>query len=262
MTGDSAGDLPVVDPPPLDAGRGAAAGGERDDAARSGGERSAGEEIASDEDRDAGNGVPSGEDGGSVAGVLLAAGTSSRFGAANKLLAPVGGEPIVHRAARTLADAGLDPCLVVVGHEADRIADALAGLSVAAVHNPDYERGQATSVRAGVGALDRERVDAAVFALGDMPFVAADSVRALVAAYRAGAGTALAAAHDGRRGNPVLFDARYFDRLAAVTGDAGGRAVLLESDDAALVETGDPGVRRDVDTPADLQDGPAGDAGA
>lgn len=191
-----------------------------------------------------------------IAGVLLAAGTSSRFGAENKLLADVAGEPIVRRAARTPADAGLAPRVAVVGHEADRVASAVAGLGFETVRNPDYEDGQATSVEAGVSALDGTGVDAAVFALGDAPSVAPATVRKLVAAYRAGRGTALAAACDGERGNPVLFDARYFDQLAGVTGDVGGRAVLLGSDDAALVETGDPGVRFDVDRPGDLEEVP------
>jgi molybdenum cofactor cytidylyltransferase len=186
----------------------------------------------------------------SVAGVLLAAGTSSRFGTANKLLAEVDGEPLVRRAARTLGIADLHPLVAVVGHEADRVREALDGLGFAFVTNPDYAEGQATSVAAGVRSLDA--VDAAVFALGDMPFVDADSVRALVAGYRSGHGTALAAAHGGRRGNPVLFDARHFPALSNVDGDVGGRGILLSAERGALVETGDPGVTRDVDVPDDL----------
>ena len=187
-----------------------------------------------------------------VAGVLLAAGTSSRFGGTNKLLADLDGEPLVRRAARTLAAADLDPLVAVVGHEAARVRDALSGLGFAVVENPDYAAGQATSVRAAVGALDGDRGDAAVFALGDMPAVAPDTVRALVAAHRAGHRTALAAAHEGERGNPVLFDAVHFTALAGVEGDVGGRAILRSGEDSALVETGDPGVRRDVDTRDDL----------
>lgn len=187
-----------------------------------------------------------------VAGVLLAAGASSRFGGANKLLAPVDGDPLVVHAARPLLDAGLDPVVAVVGYESDRVRAALEGLHITVVENPAYEDGQAVSVRAGVQALPVD-VDAAVFALGDMPAVDAASVRALVAAHRAGAGTALAAAYDGQRGNPVLFDSVHFDALANVSGDTGGRRILLESDAAALVETGDSGVCRDVDTPEDLE---------
>jgi molybdenum cofactor cytidylyltransferase len=187
-----------------------------------------------------------------VAGVLLAAGTSSRFDGANKLLARVDDETIVRRAARTLATAGLSPLVAVVGHEGNRVASAVDGLGFEVVHNDAYGHGQSTSVAAGVGALGPD-VDAAVFALGDMPLVHPASVVALVAAYRAGAGTALAAACEGERGNPVLFDARHFPALADVTGDTGGRAILLEGADSALVETGDPGVLRDVDTRSDLE---------
>jgi molybdenum cofactor cytidylyltransferase len=193
--------------------------------------------------------IPPGAEGATVAGVLLAAGTSSRFGERNKLLAAVDGESVVRRAAETLLASGVDPVVVVLGHEADRVRAALAGLDVAFVENPDYREGQATTLGAGVEAV-RERADAAVFALGDMPFVDPASVDALVAAYRAGAGDALAAACDGERGNPVLFDAHFFDDLADVRGDTGGRAILLST--GTLVETGDPGVRRDVDEPSDL----------
>lgn len=201
-----------------------------------------------------------------VAGVLLAAGTGSRFGDANKLLATVEGEPIVRHAARTLVDAGLDPVVVVVGHEADRVRAGVADLPVKTVDNDAYEAGQSTSVRTGIeavregGAQAESAVDAAVVALGDMPFVDSETVETLVAAYAAGVGDALAAAYEGERGNPVLFDRRFFDPLAEVDGDVGGRAILLGDDASALVAVDDPGVRRDVDRPTDLPDDGGGSA--
>jgi len=185
----------------------------------------------------------------SVAGVLLAAGTSDRYGDRNKLLATHDGAPLVRAAARTLLAAPVDPVVVVVGHDADRVSAALDGLDLELVHNDAYATGQASSVRAGVHAV-RDRADAAVVALGDMPFVAPETVARLVDAYAAGAGDALAAAHDGRRGNPVCFDRRFFDALTDVTGDVGGRSILLEN--GTLVDTDDPGVRRDVDQSSDL----------
>ena len=189
-----------------------------------------------------------------VAGVLLAAGTSSRYGESNKLLEPVDGEPMVRRSARTLLAADLDSVTAVLGHDADRVRDALAGLDVGFVENPDYETGQASSVRHAVGRLRTGggRVDAAVFALADMPYVDPGSVDALAATFEATGRSALAAGHDGQRGNPVVFAAAHFDALADASGDTGGRRVLLGSEDAAVVETGDSGVRRDVDRPADL----------
>jgi len=188
-----------------------------------------------------------------VAGVLLAAGTSSRYGDANKLLEPVDGEPMVRRSARTLLDASLDSVTVVLGCDADRVRDALDGLAVELVENPDYEAGQASSVRRAVDHLRHTTdPDAAVFALGDMPYVDPASVDALAAAFDATERSALAAGHDGQRGNPVLFAADHFDALADTSGDTGGRRVLLDADDAAVVETGDSGVHRDVDRPDDI----------
>ncbi|MEF8841256.1 MAG: nucleotidyltransferase family protein [Haloarculaceae archaeon] len=191
-------------------------------------------------------------DGRTVVGILLAGGTSSRFGDANKLLAELDGEPLVRHAAGTLLDAGLSAVVAVFGYEANAVGEALAGLDVCSVRNPDYEAGLSTSVARGVEAADDAGADAVVFLPGDMPGVDPATVALLVDAYRAGLGTALAAAHGGRRGNPVLFDRRYFEALLGVEGDGGGRSVLLGSDDAALVETGDPGVVVDVDTTADL----------
>jgi len=184
-----------------------------------------------------------------VAGVVLAAGTSSRYGDANKLLARVDGERIVARSVQTYLDAAVDPVVVVVGHEAERVRAALPE-GVRVVHNPDYADGQASSVRTGIGAVPD--ADAAVVGLGDMPFVRPDTASLLVRAYRAGAGDPLAAAFDGQRGNPVCFGRQWFDALRDVDGDTGGREILLTAPDAALVETGDPGVRRDIDRPDDL----------
>jgi len=187
-----------------------------------------------------------------VAGVLLAAGDSDRFGERDKLLATLDGEPLVRHAARALTDADVGPVAAVVDPESGVVRDALAGLDLAVVETHAATAGQAASVRRGV-AWARERSDAVVFALGDMPRVDPKTVDRLVTAYDEGEGSALAAGYEGRRGNPVLFDGRHFDALAAVEGDTGGRPVFERADDAAVVETGDPGVRIDVDTPADLE---------
>lgn len=187
-----------------------------------------------------------------VAGILLAAGTSTRFGETNKLLATVDGTPLVRLAAQSLRNSLVDQTVAVTGYEAARVEGVLVDLEIDFVKNPAYEQGQATSVAAGITAV-RAEVDAAVFALGDMPFVATASIDKLIQAYLAGEGDVLAAAVDGERGNPVLFDARYFDALEDVDGDTGGRQLLLENPDSKLVETGDPGVKRDIDVPSDLQ---------
>lgn len=198
---------------------------------------------------------PSTEEGrpeSTVHGVVLAAGTSSRYGTANKLLASVDGEPLVKRAVWTVRDASVDGVTVVVGHEADRVREAIADVDVDVRVNDAFEDGQSTSVATAVEAARGRDVDAIVVALGDMPDVSVESVETLIEVYHRGEADALAAAYDGTRGNPVLFDSRYFDALAAVEGDIGGREILTTDPDAVTVETGDPGVVRDVNRPDDL----------
>lgn len=187
-----------------------------------------------------------------VGGVLLAGGQSTRFEAGNKLLTAVDGTPIVRRSATTLLDSRLEEVVVVVGHQADAVRDALDGVEVATRRNEAYAEGQSTSVREGVSAARERGWDAAVFALGDMPFVSPATVNALLDTYVAGEGSIVAAAYEGKRGNPVLFDAEHFDSLAEVSGDRGGRRIVEESSDAVLVDTGDPGTTRDIDYEADL----------
>ena len=184
--------------------------------------------------------------------VLLAAGRSSRFDGGNKLLTPVDGVPLVRHAATTLLEAAVDDTVVVLGHDAPAVREALSGLGLSFRVNADYADGQSTSVRAGVDAAIQRDWDGTVFALGDMPFIDPASVDALLEWRLRGSEPIVAAAYAGERGNPVLFDASRYDALAGVTGDTGGRRLFDDCADLAIVETGDPGVVRDVDVRSDL----------
>lgn len=186
----------------------------------------------------------------SIHGLLLAAGSSNRFGEKNKLLAPIDGVPVVRHAAKTLVSSSINAITVVLGYEAERIRAVLEDLQVDFVVNTDYEKGQATSVRTGLQAVEEE--EAVLITLGDMPCVSVESIETLLNAYRTGTGAALAAAYKGDRGNPVLFDRAYFDQILAVTGDTGARDVLLNAERPRLVETNDPGVKQDIDQPVDI----------
>ncbi|MFC4405557.1 nucleotidyltransferase family protein [Haloarchaeobius iranensis] len=187
----------------------------------------------------------------SVVGVLLAAGTASRFGDGQKLLAELDGEPLVHHAARTLLDANVDGIVAVLGDRRERVAAALPE-GVETVHNPDYAEGQATTVARGVRAAADRGADAAVIALGDMPCVDAGTVAALVDAFRGTGSDIVVPTAEGRRGNPVLFGAAHFDTLQSVSGDRGGRA-LFDSYPVERVAVADPGIHLDVDTEDDMQ---------
>ena len=184
-----------------------------------------------------------------TAGIVLAAGPSRRMPGVNKLLLPVQGEPMVHRVARTALEALLDPVVVVVGHDAEAVARAVADLPVQVVHNPHWEAGQSTSVRAGLQALP-PGTGAAVFLLGDMPFVPPTLVRALVAAHAQTLAPIVAPRVEHRRGNPVLFDAVTFPDLLALHGDVGGR-VLFDKYPVHTFPWFDETTQRDVDTAAD-----------
>jgi len=188
-----------------------------------------------------------------IGGVVLAAGRSSRMGEANKLLAEVGGVPMVRRVVRTVLDAELDPVVVVVGHDAERVRSALEHLPVRFVSNPDYAVGISTSVRAGVRALVGD-AEGAMIVLGDMPWISEADLRALVAAFGPDQGRGICApVAERKRGNPVLWSARYFDELQTLEGDVGARHLLsVHDEDVCEVSVPGRGVLDDIDTPEAL----------
>ena len=185
----------------------------------------------------------------SLVGVLLAGGASTRFGS-NKLLHPLpDGAPIAVASLRNLR-AAVPRVVAVVRPGADVLAQLLreGGAEVTACDRADDGMGTtlAHAVRASRDA------GGWVVALADMPFIRPDTIQRVAA--RLAAGAALAAPRfAGERGHPVGFAARFGAALAALTGDAGARDLLrAESGALELVDCDDPGVIRDVDTPADL----------
>ena len=194
-----------------------------------------------------------------VAAVVLAAGFSRRMGGTNKLLAPLGDVPIVVRVVDALlASTALQPVLVVVGHEAERVRAALAGRAVDFIENPAYDEGLGASLRAGIEGLSARLdagalvdVDGTLVALGDMPWIRSEHVDALVRAFDpSGPQTICVPVHDRKRGHPVLWSARHFAEMRKLGGDVGARA-LLEKHASAVqnVEVGDAAVHLDIDTP-------------
>jgi CTP:molybdopterin cytidylyltransferase MocA len=180
-----------------------------------------------------------------VAGILLAAGSGSRLGRP-KALVEIGGEPLARRGVALLREGGAAPVVVVTG----AVAVDLPG--VLAVHNPDWPTGMGSSLAAGLATVP-DSCEAAVIALVDQPLVASEAVRRLIAAYRAGAGVAVAA-YGGVPRNPVLLAREHWDAVTALAvGDVGARPFLVAHRDlVTLVECGDAGRPDDVDTLADL----------
>lgn len=190
----------------------------------------------------------------SVGGIVLGAGTSSRFGPANKLLAAVHGTPMIRRVVAIAVESKVDELVVVLGHEASTVAGTLSGLPISTTYNADYAKGQSSSVRRGVEFAQNSGWDAAVVLLGDMPFLNAATIDRLIVAYRSRAESIVAPEYGGQRGNPVLFAQEHFDRLAAVSGDRGGREFLQNCPELVLIDTNDSGVVRDVNDRDDLDE--------
>jgi molybdenum cofactor cytidylyltransferase len=189
-----------------------------------------------------------------VAGIVLAAGLSRRMGAVNKLLAEVDGKALVAHAVTAAMDARLDPVVVVTGHDADAVEEALPPCEVRVLRNPEPARGLASSLIIGLDALPGD-VDAVVVLLADMPRVAAGHVARLTAAFDPDEGRAICApVHRGRRGNPVLFGRQFFAEMRGLSGDKGARDLLAEHAELVFeVVIDDDAVLADVDTPEDLR---------
>ena len=196
---------------------------------------------------------PAPEKGHRIAGLVLAAGRSTRMGGPNKLLEEISGRPLVRIAAEQMLASRAKPVLVVTGHQRERVEQALAGLPVTFVHNPHFADGLSTSLKAGIAAVPAE-ADGAVVALGDMPQVTPKLIDRLIAAFDPERGALVVIPTiGGKRGNPVLWARRFFHDLMTVEGDVGARHLIGGYAEAvAEVPVEDAAAMTDVDTPEAL----------
>jgi molybdenum cofactor cytidylyltransferase len=184
-----------------------------------------------------------------VAGVVLAAGSSTRMGR-NKLLFELDGEALVARAARRAAAAGLDSIVVVLGHEADRVRAALDGVACRPVVNADHRSGQGSSFRFGIAAVPDE-ASAAVVLLADMPEVTAEMIAAVVDLYRETGAPLVLSEYAGVSAPPTLYDRSLFAEIAA--GDGCGRQIVERHRERARSVAWPADRLADVDEPKDLE---------
>lgn len=186
-----------------------------------------------------------------IAGIVLAAGSAGRMGR-NKLLLAVAGESLVHRAARTAGEAGLEPVVVVLGHEAERGRAALEGVRCEIVVNPRHALGQSTSLDAGVAAVPASAA-AAVVLLADMPLVTPAMIRAVVVRHHEGGAPLVSSRYGGVAAPPTLFSRALFRELRGGEGEGRGREVVRRhAGEVAFVEWPASSLV-DVDEAADLE---------
>jgi molybdenum cofactor cytidylyltransferase len=188
---------------------------------------------------------------GPVAGIVLAAGASTRMGR-NKLLLDWHGRPVVQAAVGTALAAGLDPVLGVLGFEADAVRAAVAPLPCRFVVNARHDEGMNRSVCVGVETLPAE-VCAAVVLLADMPLVGAQMIERLVACYRAGTARLIVSEYDGVQAPPTLFDRTLFAELAGPAGRGCAKRMRRRHADEVDVVAWPGDALADLDVPADYE---------
>jgi len=202
-----------------------------------------------------------------IPAIVLAAGRSSRMGRAKATL-PVGdGHTFLTRIVQTFLDAGVDDVIVVVGHDAEAIAASFAasGLPARFVVNGDYDRGQLSSLLAGLRAIDRPGVSAVLVTLVDVPLVSAATVRAVIERYRRSGAPIVRPTAGDRHGHPLLIDRSVFPELRAADLSAGAKPIVRAHASAdGDIAIDDEGAFIDIDTEDDYRkriDDPSGREG-
>jgi molybdenum cofactor cytidylyltransferase len=189
-----------------------------------------------------------------IAAIILAAGSSRRFGSDNKLLAVIEGEPLLRRVVTRFLQSKAGQVLVVTGHQSGLIEAALTGLNVRFVHNDKHLQGMGHTVATGVQALDAA-VRCALITPGDLPGLTTHLIDRLIS-------VSAIAGHDrivhpvlpsGEQRNPVLWPRRFFGELGALTGDSGARGLIQRHKGDVMAVTVDATEAfTDIDRPEDL----------
>jgi molybdenum cofactor cytidylyltransferase len=188
--------------------------------------------------------------------ILLAAGASTRMGAAKQLL-DIGGKPMLRFAAETALASQCDPVIVVLGASEAEIRPALLGLNVEIVVNDRWAEGMGTSIQAGLVALamwelEHREIGGTILALSDQPFVTSIFLRGLVEKHSQSGRPIVAAQYAGTAGVPAFFARETFPLLMALKPEHGCKAVILDHIvDTLLVDC--PEAARDIDTPEDYK---------
>jgi molybdenum cofactor cytidylyltransferase len=182
-----------------------------------------------------------------IAGLILAAGESSRMGR-DKALLTYRGRTFLETIAATLREAGIERVAVVLGHHAEEIQRAVELPGVEVVVNATYRLGQTSSLQVGLRALAAPDLEAVVLCLVDHPAVSARTVRQLVDSFRVSPAPIVVPTHQGRRGHPVVISRALFPALLSLAPSEGANTVIRRHRAATqFVEVDDSGILLDVD---------------
>jgi len=187
-----------------------------------------------------------------IAGIILAAGASSRMGKIKQLL-PFGKTTLLGQVIQTARESALHELIVVLGHCADEIEQAIDLSGTKVVRNIAYSKGQSTSLIKGLETVSPV-CDAALFLLGDQPLVTAAIINRLIDAFETSDAPIVIPYCNGKRGNPVIIARPLFHRLTSLSADTGARALFDEFKESILnVSIPNDAILIDVDTIDDYE---------
>jgi molybdenum cofactor cytidylyltransferase len=192
-----------------------------------------------------------------IVAVILSAGESSRMGRPKALL-PIDGVRFIERIVTTLKATRVGRIVVVLGHNITELRQKISDLPVDLVINPDYKRGQLTSLVAAIRNIetgkDAERVDGILVHLVDHPYINADLVNLMIDRFYETKKLIVVPRYQNRRGHPVIFSRALFAELLAAPLDRGAKAVVHAHRDETLeIDTNDEGAIIDIDTPEEYR---------
>ncbi len=183
-----------------------------------------------------------------IVGIILAAGSASRMGQPKQLL-PLGPRPMLWHVAQAACQSRLDEVIVVTGAAAELISPCVADLPLKIVYNPDWQQGQADSIRTGLRELPPNCV-AVLFLLADQPLITPQLIDELIAHWQRCGKSIVRPCHANKPGNPVLFSlAVWREELTKLSGDQGARQLIVgHPDEIGYLSVANAEVLHDVDT--------------
>lgn len=190
-----------------------------------------------------------------IAAIVLAAGSSQRMGAENKLHLPIDGVPLLRHSLEILLASNIDEVIVVLGHDQESTRALVDDLPLQLVYNQAHSSGQMTSVHCGLASLENS-YGGVIIALGDQPALSVADINYLIEAYQnRSSGEVVVPTFTGERGNPIIISENCRADILAGTRNLGCRKFIEKNPELVCrVEMSNPGVVIDLDTPQEYED--------